>query len=90
MLLLVSIWSLSYICIRFVFYSSDYKYNDECERLFHVSSTNINKNELLSNCETNDSSCFEIYSSVDSPTLFLTNIKEIKNANIAIQMFPLK
>ena len=53
------------MCIKFVFYSLDYKFNDECERVFHVNCIDINKHEYLNSCKTNDLLCIEIQSSVD-------------------------
>ena len=41
------------------------KYSGKCEQVFHVSCIECNKNYCLNNCKTNESSCFEIYSSID-------------------------
>ena len=48
------------------------KYNSECERIFHVSCTDINKNDFLYSCKTKETTCFEIYSSVDKTRLLAT------------------
>ena len=49
------------------------KCNSECERIFHVSCTDINKNYFLNSSKTKETSCFEIYSSFDKIKL-LTSI----------------
>ena len=48
------------------------KCSGECERIFHVSCTDINKIDFSKNFKTNDSSCIEIYSSVDKVKLLNT------------------
>ena len=48
------------------------KCNSECERIFHVSCNDINKNNFLYSCKTKQTTCFEIYSSVDKIKLLTT------------------
>ena len=48
------------------------KCSGECERIFHVSCTDINKIDFSKIFKTNDSSCIEIYSSVDKVKLLNT------------------
>ena len=48
------------------------KCTGECQRVFHITCSDIVNNEPINNRKKNDSSCFEIYSSVDKNKLFNT------------------
>ena len=60
-------------CVSCLWYTHQtIKFTCECQRAFYVSYIDINKNGCLNNFKTKDSSCLEIYSSVDKIRLLNT------------------
>ena len=59
--------------IRFCYEHKTIKCTGDCQRIFHLTCSDIINNELINNRIKDDSSCIEIYSSVDEKKLLNTN-----------------